>query len=247
MEISWEKIEKVFRLFFPEFSNKVTWVVVIAGIGLTSTSIVQSIINAILEKQFNLQILGAYDSFVGVVLIAFGLTHNILLQREKTKIEVNGKTEINQKAIEHDKSLFEKLDAILDDEYLMNFFDGVEVNHAYFYSNVKPLVDFMYEIEKVKTSFVLESISAALDDLKPITRKLDTFLINNFDAYGPGKPDDHWLCLHPYWNCDRGGRWDDHEGSVKYDKAANEMFQVIDEYKHAYIRYRKSVKTELCI
>ncbi|PSU99289.1 hypothetical protein [Photobacterium kishitanii] len=247
MNINWEKIEKVFRLFFPEFSNKVTWCVVVAGIGLTSTSFVQSIINAVLETQFNIKILGQYDSLVGIVLIAFGLIHNILLQREKTKIEVNGKSEVNKQAIEHDKTLFEHLNSILDDEYLMDFFEGVEVNHAYFYSKVKPLTDFMYEIEKVKTEFVLDSIASSLNQLKPVTRQLNEFFVCNFDPYGPGRGDDLWLCLHPHWNCDRAGSWSDFEGSKKYDAAMKGLFQLIDNYKESYKDYRLAVKKELCI
>lgn len=247
LNINWDKFEKVFRLFFPEFSNKVTWVVVIAGIGLTSTSLVQSIINAILETQFNIRILGAYDSLVGIILIAFGLAHNILLQREKTKIEMNSKSEVNKEAIEHDKALFEHLNSILDDEYLMWFFDGIETNHAYYYSKVKALTDFMYEIEKVKTEFVLGSIAPAFNQLKPVARQLEDFLICNFDVYGPGRCDDSLLCLHPQWNCDRGGRWDDFEGSKKYDAAVKELFQIIDTYKESYKNYRLAVKKELCV
>ena len=247
MNINWGKIEKVFRLFFPEFSNKVTWAVVIAGIGLTSTSILQSILNALLEEKLNLKVLGDYDSLVGVVLISLGLIHNILLQREKTKIEVNGQTEVNTLAIEHDKALFERLDVILDDEYLMWFFDGIETSHAYFHSKCKPLTDFMYEIEKVKTEFVSESIGVALNELKPLTRRFDEFLICNFDMYGPGRQDDHWLCLHPQWNCDRGGSWDDYEGSKKYKAAKDELFQLIDGYREQYRVFRLAVKKELFV
>ncbi|WP_323924078.1 hypothetical protein [Aeromonas veronii] len=247
MNINWGNVEKIFRFFFPEFSNKVTWIVVIAGIGLTSTSLMQSIINAILETQLNIRILGEYDSFVGVILIAFGLIHNILLQREKTKIEVNGKNEVNKKAIEHDTTLFVHLNSMLNDEYLMDFFEGIEINHAYFYSKVKPLTDFMYEIEKIKTEFVLEPIASSLNELKPVTRQLDEFLICNFDAYGPGRIDDTWLCLHPHWNCDRGGHWDDYEGSKKYAAALEELFHIINNYKKLYKTYRLTVKKELYI
>ncbi|WP_369434452.1 hypothetical protein [Psychromonas sp. MME1] len=247
MQISWETIEKAFRLFFPEFSNKVTWAVVIAGLGLTTTSIFQSIINAVLVTQFNIKILGSYDSLIGVLLISLGLTHNILLQREKTKIEVNYKSETNQKAIDHDIALFNKLNEMLDDETLMSFFDDVEVNHAYYSKNLEPLTDFMYEVEKVKISFVIENISKSFDSLVPLTRKLDDFLINNFYIYGPRNPDNYLLCLHPQWNCDRGGRFDDREGDIKYDKAMKELFSIIDDYKTKYSLFRKSVKIELCI
>ncbi|MCC0182615.1 hypothetical protein LEO76_13935 [Aeromonas hydrophila] len=247
MNINWDKIEKIFRFFFPEFSNKVTWAVVFAGIGLTSTSILQSCINYFLERKYNIQVLGAYDSLVGVVLIAFGLTHNILLQREKTKIEVNGKSEVDKSIIEHDKALFEHLNSILDDEYLMGFFEGIEVNHAYYHSKLKPLTDFMYEIEKVSTAFVLDSIECYLNQLKPVTRQFDEFLTCNFDAYGPGRNDDFLLCLHPQWNCDRAGSWDDFEGSKKYEAARKELFQIIDTYRDLYKNYRLAVKKELCI
>ncbi|WP_071919848.1 hypothetical protein [Vibrio cholerae] len=247
MSISWEKIEKAFRLFFPEFSNKVTWVVVIAGISLTSGSILQSIVNSVLEKQYNIRVLGEYDSLVGIILVFFALIHNILLQREKTKLALNAKNESNHKAIEHDMALFNKLDGILNDEYLMRFFHNVVATHAFYSSKLDPLVNFMYEIDKVKTQFISKSISTALEDLKPITIKLHDFIILEFCEYGRARGDDEKLCLQPYLNCDRGGRWDDHEGRAEYAKSVSKMSQLINDYSCSYKRYRKAVKLELFV
>jgi hypothetical protein len=247
LSINWGKVEKVFRIFFPEFSNKVTWLVVGGGLGLTSSSLIQAFVNYISEHQYNIQVFGTYDSLVGIILIILGLSYNILLQREKTKIELNKKEETNQKAIEHDLKLFEKLDGLLNDEYLFNLLENIETNHAYYFSYTKPLTDFMYEIEKVKTKFVLEPISNQQEKLKPITSEFDSFLINNFDVYGPGRADDHFMCLHPNWNCDRGGRFDDYEGARKYDESVREMFEVFDKYRIAYKGFRHSIKSNLFV
>lgn len=76
-------IKKAFRVIFPEFSNKVTWLVVGTGVGLTSTTFIVSIVNAFTEKQFNFSFVGSYDPVVGIVLIALGLLYHYSIQRNK--------------------------------------------------------------------------------------------------------------------------------------------------------------------
>lgn len=247
MDINWEKVDKIFRLIFPEFSNKVTWVVVGGGLGLTSSSFVQALINYFLEQQYNFQIFSSYDSLVGITLVAIGLTHNILLQREKTKIELNNSNELNQRATEHDIKLFEKLDSLMSEEILFNFLESTETSHAYYYSETRPLTNFKYEIEKVKSKFVLEPVAIQFEKLIPIANEFDSFLVRNFDGYGPGRRDDHYMCLHPQWNCDRGGRYEDHEAAEKYEQATTEMFSVFNKYRVAYTDFREAIKEQLYI
>jgi hypothetical protein len=79
------EFKKIFRVIFPEFSNKVTWLVVAAGVGLTSTPLIVNIIDAFTEKQFNFSFVGSYDPVVGIVLIAFGLIHNYAIQRNNSR------------------------------------------------------------------------------------------------------------------------------------------------------------------
>lgn len=76
-------IKRVMKVIFPEFSNKLTWLVVGAGIGLTSTSLLVSIIDALAKKQFNFSFIGPYDPVVGIVLIALGLIHNYFIHKNK--------------------------------------------------------------------------------------------------------------------------------------------------------------------
>lgn len=146
--INWEKIEKVFRLFFPEFSNKITWSVIITGLGLSTSSILQSILNEVLKKEFDFQILGAYDPLVGMFLIIFGLTHNIILQREKTKIQVSGKfdSEHADKALarEHDLKLFKKITDGFEERFLTAYISSLNDDHSYKQSDKDRLRNFVH-------------------------------------------------------------------------------------------------------
>jgi hypothetical protein len=131
-------------LFFPEFSNKVTWSVIISGLGLTTSSIFQNILNEVLKKEFDFQILGAYDSLVGMLLIVFGLTHNILLQREKTKIQVNGESEGKALAREHDLKLFQKITDGFEECFLTAYISSLNDDHSYRTSDKDRLRNFVY-------------------------------------------------------------------------------------------------------
>lgn len=247
LKFSWDQVEKVFRLFFPEFSNKVTWAVVGAGLALTSASIVEAIIKAFIEENFKIKIFGGNDGLIGLALVAFGLVHNIVLQREKTKIEIAANApKDNSEQREHDKKIFEYLNGVMGENLLNSIVDTLERDHAYFYSRYDAVEKFMYEIDKSENSFADQDLCLAIDVLKKPARKLNDFLINNFQQLSHGTNDD-WMCLHPYWNCDRGGQFGDIEQERKYDASSGEMYKLVREYRENYRAYRKLVKVKLAV
>lgn len=247
LKIPWDKVEKVFRLFFPEFSNKVTWAVVVAGLALTSASVLEKILEAIFKSTYDIEIFGGNDAIIGVILVFLGLTHNIVLQREKTKIEVASKTPIdNKEQREHDRKVFEYLNYIMDENTLEITLNCLEVNHAYFYTKYGPVEKFMFELNRSDNAFADDYLNTVATSLKTEAERLNSFIINNFQQLRHGTSDD-FLCLHPYWNCDREGTFGDREQDLKYDAAMNEMLEIVDNYRAAYASYRRAIKARLSV
>jgi hypothetical protein len=247
LKFSWDQAEKIFRLFFPEFSNKVTWTVVGAGLALTSASFIEAIIKSFIEESFKIEIFGGNDGIIGLSLVAFGLIHNIVLQREKTKLEIAAKVpEDNSDQREHDKKVFEYLNGVMDENSLNNIFDTLERDHAYFYSRYDSVEKFMYEIDKSDNSYADQQLCQSIEKLKDSAIRFNSFLINNFQQLSHGTNDD-WMCLHPYWNCDRGGKFGDIEQDKKYDASSDEMYKLVKEHRENYRNYRRLVKVKLAI
>ncbi|ABM02820.1 conserved hypothetical protein [Psychromonas ingrahamii 37] len=247
--INWSKIEKVFRLFFPEFSNKVTWAVIITGLGLTSSSIFQNILNEVLKKEFDFQILGAYDSLVGIVLIALGLTHNILLQREKTKIEVNGKFDSESEgkvlAREHDLKLFQKITDGFEEYFLTEYISSLNDDHSYSTSDKSRLRNFVYYSEETEYDFINADLNKKFTEFGQSLSTVMNWTATHF-FHHPSHlvMENQRYCLYPELNPDRGGEEDT---LGKYNEHAVEIINLTDDLFEKYKQFRTSVKYELYI
>jgi hypothetical protein len=249
LPINWVKIEKVFRLFFPEFSNKVTWVVVITGIGLTSSSILQNILNEILKKEFNIQILGNYDSLIGMGLIALGLTHNILLQREKTKIEVNGKfdSELERKTLtrEHDLTLYQKITKGFEEYYLTEYISSLTDDHSYSRNDKVRLRDFVYYSQETEYDFLNAELNEKFIEFgQSLSKVMNWTALHFFQHPSHVIMENQTYCLYPEFNPDRGGE-EDNFGT--YHEHAIEVVNLTDELLEKYKQFRSCVKRELYI
>ena len=76
-----DSIIELIRLFMPKFYNKITWTVVIGGMALTSTSMIEKILDVLLEKNLNIKLTDEKDGIIGVALVVIGLTYHLLAQK----------------------------------------------------------------------------------------------------------------------------------------------------------------------
>ena len=118
MELS-EIIKKFFSILFPEFTNKLTWAVVAAGLTLVSSSFLEQMIRTFVNEKFSWNITDGNDAVIGVIVIALGLLHNYGFVREKNKIQHDpAEHEKLNRELEHDKSVFEQLDKFICENHL---------------------------------------------------------------------------------------------------------------------------------
>lgn len=236
-------------MFYPEFSNKVTWAVIIAGLGLTSSSILQNILNEIFTKEFNIRIIGNYDSLVGLALITLGLIHNILLQREKTKIEVKGifDNEIEKKALsrEHDVKLYQKITRDFEEFYLTEYISSLTSDHSYSRSDKVRLQDFVYYSQETEYDFLNAELNVKFTEFgQSLSKVMNWTALHFFHHPSHVAMENQTYCLYPELNPDRGGE-EDNFG--KYNKHALEIINLTDDLLEKYKLFRSCVKRELYI
>jgi len=86
-----ELVVKIFSRFFPEFSNKITWSVLLVGFGLLSSPLVVEIVRKLVSVKFELDITGGNDPILGFLLVVVALLHNLVsklidFKREKVSV-----------------------------------------------------------------------------------------------------------------------------------------------------------------
>ncbi|MCR9422703.1 hypothetical protein NB504_11680 [Vibrio sp. RM-69-4] len=164
--------KKIFRVMFPEFSNKVTWLVVGAGIGLTSTSIIVNIIDAFTEKQFNFSFVGPYDPVVGTVLIAFGLIHNYAIQRNNSG---NTQPSVSEKEAETLDELHRKMltvegllnKSFLDRRLWNEIQENLDLLKSYYFENKLSLTNELDELSLELIMVGRKVLSASVNERIP--------------------------------------------------------------------------------
>lgn len=110
---SFLKIIEIIRFFKPEFFNKVTWFLLLSGVALTGTSLLEKILLVALDLKFQVRITDSSDAKVGLALIVIGLVYNICAQsikyRHELAIKINTLSTDNQERKQHDMAILQRL------------------------------------------------------------------------------------------------------------------------------------------
>lgn len=101
-----EFIIKLIKLIKPEFYNKITWAVVISGLALIGTPFWESIVSAVLSKEFNLDLAPGGNAPWGYALVVLGLAYHFITNSLTKYIEYKGSNLKENNAIQHDIEIF---------------------------------------------------------------------------------------------------------------------------------------------
>tara|TARA_R110002012_G_C11644361_1_gene610917 strand:+ start:1401 stop:2144 length:744 start_codon:yes stop_codon:yes gene_type:complete len=239
---------KIISTIFPEFTNKLTWAVVAAGLALISSSLVEQIIRAAINENLNWNLTDGNDAIIGVVLISLGLLHNYGFVREKNKPQHDQIAhEKLDRELEHDKTIYSKLNEYIEEGYLINYIESILTNHSYTTKESEPLDYFYYEGNKFEYNFINFQINQAKDELLESFKNFEDFKSTCFFSHGLNRSDGQlYMCMHPYWNIDRGG-YPTREEDKKYDDCTKKLIQLGELVQSNYKNYRSKVKSALAI
>ncbi|MGY0603398.1 MAG: hypothetical protein ACW7DZ_15360, partial [Paraglaciecola chathamensis] len=74
LDLWWDRLLKLIEMLRPKFYNKLTWLIVISGLGLMSKPLWLTLINLILETGSQFSITEESDTTWGFCLVLVGLT-----------------------------------------------------------------------------------------------------------------------------------------------------------------------------
>ncbi len=237
---------KLIKLLKPEFYNKITWAIVVAGLAILSTSLIDKLINAVFKISFNIEITDGNDAVVGLALVVIGLVYHLLSRKIEIQESNSTKREQDAKRSEHDIEVFNRTNEIMGETTLKDILDWIGTDHSY-ESDQKSIIDrFFHEAREHNNSYLHAEIEVKKQDFIISLGKLRSFLSLNFFVYPKEQVKIRRFCLYPELNMDRGG-FPTPEQSQRYDEKAEEMFALIDSAYENYVNYRLSVKQWLYV
>lgn len=127
-------IYKVLVLFKPKYYNYITGLVVISGLGLIGTPLLEQIINSLLETKFNIQITEKNDTYIGLILVLLGLIYHLVASH----LSGNLKTENNDN--DKIKSRINVINGIRH-ELAIGDFDVKGFRESLNYSRIRPYLN----------------------------------------------------------------------------------------------------------
>lgn len=171
-----EFILKILKFLRPKFYNKITWVLIIGGLGLFSTPLIEKIINALTEKYFDFPISDENASIYGILIIILALIYNLTVNYLDFKVEKLSKLDSPEHKIqkELDLKLYRRIREILPSDGSIAF---IRTNNfagfSFDWKIMDQLDDFIHESNKPEFKFIDEELENLRYDL---TKNIDEFL-----------------------------------------------------------------------
>ena len=174
-----EFILKVLHFIKPKFYDKITWTLIISGLGLFTTPLFEKLLSALIEKYANVKILDENASNYGLIIILLGLVYNITAKLIEYKIVIIEREPSPEQKLHKqlDLNLLRRIREILPSNGSIAFikrnnfagfsfdWDEMEQLHAFITETEKPEFRFIdSELETFKESLSI-NIRAFLNKL----------------------------------------------------------------------------------
>lgn len=178
--------KKIINVIFPEFSNKITWLLVITGIGIIALPIpyylmALNFLIDIYNKKFNTDIdiinieNGNPSTVVAITLIAFGLIYNLLSKAPEWYFEIikdKENREASERKRDSDVKLYNEFIKLLPpNSKSIEFLKTHDFGNTFHNSNLKDMSTYCYEWGKANHHFHDNDIeNKSIELLKEITK-----------------------------------------------------------------------------
>lgn len=149
-----DKIIEIIKLFKPSFYNKITWTIVVAGITLLGTPLLERILNAILEKEYNITITDDKDSLIGVLLVVIALTYNLITSYFDRYLLEKQNNLKKKSFIEKDNILFDKFLKELPSNGSIEFLRTHSFQNSFYLEDLRQLLNFQEEWDNAEHEFI---------------------------------------------------------------------------------------------
>lgn len=245
MNIWWDRLLQLIELLKPKFYNKLTWLIVVSGLGLMSKPLWLTIINIILSSSFELSITDGQDSAWGFTLVFLGLLYHLINTGLHEFVISKRQLLLSQKQEKHDLKIFHMLISIVDESYMDKLIAHIQTDDSIRWNDLEKLKTFVINSSESGNQFLSSELKQATTKLANDINQLLSLINEKFDEYPYGQGTTNFrMCLAPELNCDRAGQWEDRQ---KYDVLVDEMMLITETLNASYKNWRSAVKINLYI
>lgn len=173
---------QILKYFKPKYYNRFTWILLICGIGLLSSPLIEKLIIALFEKITDIKIITDDNAKYGLILIIVSLVYNLISQLLDYYIQTK-LYNLNPKQLEEKKldiELFIKIRKIIPSDGSMKFIRKNNFNGFPFdWKEIHQIHNFRREMEKPESTFFNEELEDLKIKLNEILFDFNTLLSRN--------------------------------------------------------------------
>lgn len=230
------------KYLFPPFRNKITWLVVLSGLSLVSSPLIEQVLKFILNSNFNLNITDGNDSVVGLALVSVGLVYHFVSEGSLSNTKELSYDKKNRD-LTHDIEVYEQISQVLDVSALRLHVESILNNHSYLSDEDDKFLFFYHNGDKVEYDLINNLINQRKNNLYKSLSDFTQFKYANFD---PNREGSDRRYLYPRGNVDLSVHVSDFDDK-KYDSLALELNSLGDKLIFDCDEFRMSLKRELGI
>ena len=240
-------LERLLNLIRPKFYNRLTWVVVLAGLFLLASPWWSGVIERVIAKYLEIQVPES-DSHLswGLALVAIGLSYHALVHCISELIAFMGNSKNLEDQRAHDRRIFQEYSAsILSEEDLEWLLIDMQDQHAYVSSQGNKLDRAVRYLLAPDKQFIDSTVQSAAKTLGSSLKHLRNWTALNFFPHGPLIEDGFRFRLYPDLHPDLGNSTS--EDCRRYFEFAEELYTKVDDVKEKYGQFRVTVKRALAV
>ena len=241
--------ERLVALIRPKFYNRLTWVIVLAGLLLMSSPWWLDLVGALSTRVFGI-VLPSYESHIGfgLALVALGLAYHLTVHYINELISTQREATTLATQRDHDRKMFEAFVGKFSESDLAYVLADLQNQHAYVSAQGIELDDAVQHLLAPATQFINTEVIAAARRLGLALRDLRHWAALNFFPHGSIRDDGGYrFCLHPELSEDRSSHFPSAEEHRKYDEFAQELYSKVDATQESYGVFRSTVKKVLAV
>lgn len=241
-------VERLIALIRPKFYNRLTWVVVSAGLLLMSSPWWSDLINGFASRYFGVT-LSPYESHLGwgISLVALGLTYHLAVHYISELLHATRTAETRSAYLAHDQKMFSDFVASMSEVQLAEIISDLRDQHAYYSSQSGRLDTATRQLRAPSTQYIDTDVQGAAHALGEALANLREWLNLHFFPFGHPNGNEHRFCLHPELNEDRSSTFPTTEQSRRDDQFAEQLYSKLSDVDSKYVVFRYTVKKVLAV
>jgi hypothetical protein len=243
----WEKLLQLIRLLRPEFYNKLTWVIVLAGLALMATPLWQDLVIAFFKKELRLDLMPGGNSAWGFALVGIGLVYHLLTTSLNQYVQFQVNKEQRAIWLEHDRRIFSEAETFVSEDEYIAYVGNLVNDHSYWMEHANKMDRLRRHLLKPEKQFLNPQLVQAARPYAQAINALMEWTAYHFFVFPEGQAAGNLrLCMHPNLNVDRGGNGS-RESTARYDIFTAELDRLVDAMSTTYRHFRSEVKKCLAL